>query len=98
MYTIRERGRNGNLEITSSSLVRMIHEKEPPNFWTKRRCHDESVVIPLESVTHVMHRLNRLRTDVVTISTPDRTWKWKVARAEALGEELNGALAALQET
>jgi hypothetical protein len=55
-------------------------------------------VIPLESVTHVMHRLNRLRTDVVTISTPDRTWKWKVARAEALGEELNGALAALQET
>ena len=96
MYTIREKGRNGSLEITSDSLVRVIHEKEPPNFWTKRRVHDKHKVIPLESVTHVMYRPNRLRTDVVTISTPDKTWKWKVVHAAEFVTELNDAVASLQ--
>lgn len=96
MYAIREKGRNGSLEIRSDSLIRTIHDKEPPNFWTKRRRREGRQAIPLAAITSVKHSPNRLRTDTVTVSAQGQVWKWKVSHAAEFIAELNSSLSAAQ--
>ncbi len=96
MYMIREKGRNGTLEVSPSFLVRTLHWKEPPNFWTRRKRREDREVIPLESIAYVKHRPNRFRSDTVTIATPGSVRRWKVTHAADLVDELNRSMEVLQ--
>lgn len=96
MYAIREKGRNGSLEVTQDLLVRTIHDKEPPNFWTRRRRREGREVIPIRTITDVRHHPSRFRTDTVSVSAQGRVWKWKVSHAGEFVAALNDSVSALQ--
>ena len=83
MYRIREKGKNGTLEITSDLLIRTI----------RRRLRGEWETIPLREITSVRHDQKQMRTDDVKVVTSGQVWEWKVKNAEEFVADLNQALA-----
>ena len=83
MYTIREKGRNGTVEITSDFLIRTI----------KRRFRGDRETIPIRAITSVRHDRKVMKTDDVQVVTSGQVWEWKVKDAEKFVTELNQALA-----
>ena len=83
MYRIREKGKNGTLEITSDLLIRTI----------RRRFRGDRETIPLREITSVRHDRKQMRTDDVQVVTSGQVWEWKVKNAEKFVAELNQALA-----
>ena len=83
MYRIREKGKNGTLEITSDLLIRTI----------RRRFRGERETIPLREITSVRHDQKQMRTDDVKVVTSGQVWEWKVKNAEEFVADLNQALA-----
>ena len=84
MYTIREKGKNGTLEITSDFLIRTIK---------KRLGKDDRETIPIRAISSVRHDRKRMKTDDVQVVTSGQVWEWKVKNAEKFAAELNQALA-----
>ena len=84
MYTIREKGKNGTLEITSDFLIRTIK---------KRLGKDDRETIPIRAITSVRHDRKVMKTDDVQVVTSGQVWEWKVKDAEKFVAELNQALA-----
>ena len=84
MYTIREKGKNGTLEITSDFLIRTIK---------KRLGKDDRETIPIRAISSVRHDRKRMKTDDVQVVTSGQVWECKVKNAEKFVAELNQALA-----
>ena len=84
MYTIREKGKNGTLEITSDFLIRTIK---------KRLGKDDRETIPIRAISSVRHDRKRMKTADVQVVTSGQVWEWKVKNAEEFVAELNQALA-----
>ena len=83
MYTIREKGKNGTVEITSDFLIRTI----------KKRFRGDRETIPIRAITSVRHDRKVMKTDDVQVVTSGQVWEWKVKDAEKFVAELNQALA-----
>ena len=84
MYRIREKGKNGTLEITSDFLIRTIK---------KRLGKDDRETIPIRAISSVRHDRKQMKTDDVQVVTSGQVWEWKVKNAEKFVAELNQALA-----
>ena len=84
MYTIREKGKNGTLEITSDFLIRTIK---------KRLGKDDRETIPIRAISSVRHDRKRMKPDDVQVVTSGQVWEWKVKNAEEFVADLNQALA-----
>ena len=78
---IAEDGKNGTVEITHNSLVRITK-----SMFGK----EDREMIPLRSIVSVQHNRKKLGADIVTLTTVAGQYVWKVTKnAEGFVNELN---------
>ena len=80
MFTIKESGKNGTVEITAKGLVRTI----------KRTLgKDDTQFFPWSAISHTHLDRKRMGSDTLTVYVGTRTYEWKATQAADLAETVN---------